>query len=531
MSNKLFALSLVSLCVLSSSSFSLISSSSKNIKRAKEERSFEGQVLNIYNSEDYICDTDGDVIGIIDGFEELTGATVNYYTFDTNETMYNQFILQKDAYDLMCTSEYVIQKLVKEDYIQPFNFDNIPSYRDYASPELRKRLSNMIVTTKDGTKKIDDYAVGYMWGTLGIIYDPEYISREDVKSWDVFWNKDYYKQIQVKNSMRDTYVIGIMHAYQEELCANREKYLNGEISVEQYNAEIQRIFDLHEKDDIEMVKNELMSLKENIYGFEVDSGKNDIITGKAKMSLQWSGDAVYSIDVALEQADKVLEYAIPEEGSNIWYDCWVMPKGANVELAEAFLDYISTPESAAKNMDYVGYTPFIGGEDIFELALDYYGCREFDEEVWNVVDDAVYKDGDFYYCIKDVDQEGIDVTNEEYFEKMDEKEYPEPFDVSYFFGDTLNYPAIIYPYPGCENQLECQYPSEEIISRCANMNDFGDANADVIIMWGEIKAYTNMTPYYVFLICFLSLVGGIALFFFIKDRTSLRYKRKKASRK
>ena len=249
------------------------------------------------------------------------------------------------------------------------------------------------------------------------------------------------------------------------------------------------------------------------------------------MSLQWSGDAVYSIDVALEQADKVLEYAIPEEGSNIWYDCWVMPKGANVELAEAFLDYISTPESAAKNMDYVGYTPFIGGEDIFDLALDYYGCREFDEEVWNVVDDAVYKDGDFYYCIKDVDQEGIDVTNEEYFEKMEEEEYPEPFDVSYFFGDTLNYPAIIYPYPGCENQLECQYPSEEIISRCANMNDFGDANADVIIMWGEIKAYTNMTPYYVFLICFVSLVGGIALFFFIKDRTSLRYKRKKASRK
>ena len=144
MSKKLFALSLVSLCVLSSSSFSLISSSSKNIKRAKEERSFEGQVLNIYNSEDYICDTDGDVIGIIDGFEELTGATVNYYTFDTNETMYNQFILQKDAYDLMCTSEYVIQKLVKEDYIQPFNFDNIPSYRDYASPELRKRLSRCI---------------------------------------------------------------------------------------------------------------------------------------------------------------------------------------------------------------------------------------------------------------------------------------------------------------------------------------------------------------------------------------------------
>ena len=90
MNNKIFALSLVSLCVLSSSSFLLSPSSSVKVKKANSERAFEGQVLNIYNSEDYICDTEGDVIGIIDGFEELTGATVNYYTFDTNETMYNQ---------------------------------------------------------------------------------------------------------------------------------------------------------------------------------------------------------------------------------------------------------------------------------------------------------------------------------------------------------------------------------------------------------------------------------------------------------
>ena len=556
------------------------------------QNNYKGKTLTIYNCEDYIAQGDEALIDVISEFEKKYQCKVNYYTYDTNETMYNQFSLQKEGtYDLICASEYMIQKMVKEGLVQKMHdySETIPNYEKYASKELRNKLKNMtVITDGDIEVNLDQYAVGYMWGTLGIIYDP-YCSdtiTEDVKSWDIFWDEDYNNLISIKNSMRDTYVVGLMHAYSqsEEFKQLKQNYLENptEENCKAYNDLIQNIFDFKldgseasENENyakIETVKDELISLKQNIFGFEVDSGKTDIVTGKIKMNLAWSGDAVYSISTAYEEAGKVLEYSVPEDGGNIWYDGWTIPYGADKELAYKFLDFISTPENAASNMDYIGYTPFIVGDQLFDMTTSWYGIssysstmtyeegqnciyegklyRALKESTGNLTTNSEYFEeakfnssntyyssnvveynNEWYYCLTE-NEDGVtnsSITDTEVWEKMDKEAY----DLSYLFEGTLEEgkDGIIYPYPGSFNQLQTQYPSKEITARCAIMNDFGKYNADVIIMWGQVKAYTDMTPVYVFLIVIVVIVISLFVIMFIRKRRSAHYRRILMSKK
>lgn len=544
---------------------------------------FDGQTLTIYNVEDYISNGEDEYVDIIADFEELYGVKVNYYTYDTNETMYNQFKLNNGLYDLICTSDYMIQKLVKEGLVEKMDdyAENIPNYERYASTALRQKLKDMVVTTNTNEEvSLDNYAVGYMWGTLGILYDPSYTDtfREDVKSWDVFWDPTYEDVISLKNSIRDAFVVGLMHSYSksDEFQALMEAYIENptEENKAAYNAIIQDIFDFkldgteesnqENKEKIARVKEELISMKDNIFGLEVDSGKNDMVTGRIKMNLAYSGDAVYSMSTALEDLGKTLEYYVPLDGSNIWYDAWTLPKGANKELAYKFLDYLSDPVNAANNMDYIGYTPYIVGNELFTLAGAWYGATDYavtseyleENEVLVIYEDALY------LCIKDkAADEEIYPTNEEYFVSCeydkdtiyvegdmvsyngkiynciseecinainDETCFEEvtPYDLSYLFEGSLSEGrrAIIYPYLGSENQLETQYPSEDIIARCAVMNDFGDYNDEVVIMWGQVKAYTDMTPFYVILICFVLGGTAITVIYVLKKKINDSYK-------
>ena len=225
------------------------------------------------------------------------------------------------------------------------------------------------------------------------------------------------------------------------------------------------------------------------------------------MNLAWSGDAVYSIDQALE-SDKVLEYYVPEDGSNVWYDAWSIPNKANKELACAFMEYLSTPNNAAANMDYIGYTSFIACDEVFDLITSWYGVSEYSDSTYyyqaneeEEIDASLVIYNDKYYsCIKDA--QGILPTNEEYFEEISFEDagiLEEPYDLSYFFkenGDS-NRNYIVYPYDGSLNQLQTQYPDVDTIARCAVMNEFADANDAVVVMWGQVKAYTQMLPYYI----------------------------------
>lgn len=564
--------------------FILLLSTSINLKADED---FSGRTLTIYNVEDYISNGEDGYVDIIADFEEKYNCKVNYYTYDTNETMYNQFNLQKEGtYDLVCSSEYMLQKMIKEELVVPFEnlAVNIPNYEKYASKTLRNKFKGMEVQYKGETVNLDQFVVGYMWGTVGIIYDP-YCSdtiQEDVKSWDVFWDPTYKDLISIKNSLRDAFIPGLFHYYSKE--DNFQNLMKAyqenptEENCKAYNALLQDIFDFkldgseasenENYEKIAHVKDELIDMKKNIFGFEVDSGKNDIITGKIKLNLAYSGDAVFSIDTARNEADKYLEFYIPEDGSNNWYDGWVIPKGAkNVDLAYRFLDYLSDPENAANNMDYIGYTPFIVGDALFTLTGKWYGACDYDVNAEYLVEDEAYViyEDELYAIIKDKpadlevyptnteyfesleydasstytsgdmvsfagkyynyinDEDGnADITNEDYFEEI------EGYDLSYLFEGSLSEGrrAIIYAYDGSQNELETQYPSQEILARCAIMNDFGVYNDQVVIMWSQVKAYTNMTPVYVFLSVVLVLSIGLVVFVVVRKKIINNYKKK-----
>lgn len=525
-----------------------IESKAKLTKKATNKNTNE---LVIYNCADYIDNE------LIKEFEKEYNCVVKYYEYDTNETMYNKLILQPEGtYDLICTSEYMLQKMVRAGLVEPLNVkEECPVYEQYASKEVSKKLATMSI---DDNSTLADYVAGYMWGTLGIIYDSEYgdTIKEDVKSWDIFWNSKYENVISIKNSMRDTFVVGLMHAYQN--IEKKENLTDDELEFvaavnrakESANNEqevIQNIFDMVINEEkynsiIEVVKEELISLKQNIFGFEVDSGKNDIITGKIKMNLAWSGDAVFSISTALDETDKVLEYYVPDDGSNVWYDGWCLPKGSNRDLATKFIDFLSIPENASRNMEYIGYTPFIACDEVFDYASRTYGLSEYnedttyygpyheEEEDYDVDGNYVVYNGKYYQAfVTDDEFSNILPTDTTHWVEVNAEDLSlsDPYDLNFFFkNDESTRDYVIYPFEEMRNSLETQYPSSEVLDRCAVMKDFEARNDDVIIMWGQLRAYTSMTVYYIILatVAFAAITFGVVTF--IQKRKSIRNRRK-----
>lgn len=525
-----------------------IESKAKLTKKATNKNTNE---LVIYNCADYIDNE------LIEEFEKEYNCVVKYYEYDTNETMYNKLILQPEGtYDLICTSEYMLQKMVRAGLVEPLNVkDECPVYAQYASKEVSKKLDTMSI---DDSSTLADYVAGYMWGTLGIIYDSEYgdTIKEDVKSWDIFWNSKYKNVISIKNSMRDTFVVGLMHAYQniekkENLTDDESEFVASvNRAKESANSEqevIQNIFDMVINEEkynsiVEVVKEELISLKQNIFGFEVDSGKNDIITGKIKMNLAWSGDAVFSISTALDETDKVLEYYVPDDGSNVWYDGWCLPNGSNRDLATKFIDFLSIPENASRNMEYIGYTPFIACDEVFDYASRTYGLSEYnedttyygpyheEEEDYDVDGNYVVYNGKYYQAfVTDDEFSNILPTDTAHWVEVNAEDLSlsDPYDLNFFFKkDESTRDYTIYPFEEMQNSLETQYPSSEVLDRCAVMKDFEARNDDVIIMWGQLRAYTSMTVYYIILatVAFAAITFGVVTF--IQKRKSIRNRRK-----
>ena len=175
----------------------------------------------------------------LSGFEQLMEkqgkkVRVIYDTFDTNETMLSSLKTGKTTYDLICPSDYTIQKMLSLDMLQKIDFDNVPNYVQYGSQYLRNMLQEIPAQLNGETQYVGDYAVGYMWGTLGILYNPEKIikgkegmTEEQVKvamdDWDSLWDQAFAGEMSVKDSMRDTYSVGIMHAFGDEIREELEK--------------------------------------------------------------------------------------------------------------------------------------------------------------------------------------------------------------------------------------------------------------------------------------------------------------------
>ena len=554
--------------------------------------------IRILNLEDYIYTNDPESgyeeDDLVDQFEEYANELfgyddvhVVYDTSDTNESEYNDLLTGRINYDLVCTSDYMLQKFVREDLVVPLDKDALENYNKYASKTIKQRLDEISIQKGDETVYLEDYAVGYMWGTLGLLINPEFNGLDfdttisDAQSWDILWNEDYKNTASIKNSMRDTYAVALMHGYNEELEALKLKYQEDE-DAEAYNAELSRIFNLTDEDTRKMVRGQLNELKDNIFGMEVDSGKQDIVTGKIGLNLAWSGDAVYSMDQA-EDPELVsdpfeLYYAVPENGSNIWFDGWAIPKNdkrseETFELAMAFLDYLSDPEIAAKNMDYTGYTSFIGGDSILELVREWYDVREYlvyvEEEDWASIyyidpetdeeveveysdchfeedNDPLYDDVELYYYIGEDQHDLKDEDGEQaYYNDWLLLDDYEEVDLTYFFNGTTEeyaeedmvfYSDCYLPFEnedGSQNisvgrQFFVQYPNEETILRCAVMADYGDENIKIVKLWEDFKS--NPLPVWavVVIIVEVALVAAAVTYYFLSKylKKQLRLRRK-----
>ncbi len=311
-------------------------------------------ILKVYNWADYI---DEDLIGEFEEwYEAETGESVKiiYQTFDINETMLSKIELGHEDYDVVCPSDYIIERMLKNDLLLPLerDFGSTPDYLDNVAPYFVQKLGEI-----DGQgKNANDYCVGYMWGTVGLIYNPKYIAPEETASWDVLKNPAYQGKILMKDAFRDVYT-SLLIALNEEALEAGEKDLAS------------LTFDVSDE-SIAMVEEYLDSFKEGVCGWEADFGKEQMTKELAWINLSWSGDAQWAIDEAAEIGME-LRYSIPSEGSSVWFDGWVIPKYArNVKAARYFINYMCKPENAIRNMDATGYVSAIGGREILEAIED-----------------------------------------------------------------------------------------------------------------------------------------------------------------
>lgn len=496
-----------------------------------EEKDVE--ILRVYNWEEYISESKEDEsIDIITQFEKYCKETLNrnvkveYSTFGTNENMYNELNLSKKktasgvnySYDLVCPSEYMLLKMMREGMLEKLDMAKVPNYAENASPyiqELFKTLKN-----EGSDESLYDYAACYMWGTMGYVYNPEIVSDEDASHWNLLWNDKYKGKGTIKDSVRDSYILAVGYCLEDELNGVLKDYEKDGDSA-QYNKRLTEIFNRTDDKTVDTVGKALTELKDKIYGYEVDSGKKEMAQGKIAINFAWSGDAVYTLDEA-ETPDAgdnalYLKYAVPKEGSNIFFDGWAMPKGANVELAQEFINFIESPDNAVLNMDYIGYTPSIGGETMFENAIDWYGATAYAPTTKVTKEDVENMDeeeAEYYY----VDESGNvyesvyvgDYVNGEtltfvstpkapLYELDDENgltEITDPVevatqDLTYFFksGEDDENTYVVYYYPEeADRQLMAQYPDEKTVLRCTVMKCFTDDETRTLNnMWETAK--------------------------------------------
>ncbi|WP_036728976.1 ABC transporter substrate-binding protein [Peptoniphilus mikwangii] len=279
--------------------------------------------INVYNAGEYMDPS------TIKEFEKETGIRVVYDTFASNEDMYIKATQSKDAYDILVPSDYMIERLIKEDIIQKLDFNNIPNYSGISSALKNKEFDPN-----------NEYSVPYFAGTVGIIYNTEMVS-EDINSWNALWDAKYKNQIIMYNSQRDSIAIAL----------KKLGYSMNSI----------------DKIQLEEAKEILIQQKPLVYAYLTDDGRDVLVQGDAAMGVMYSGDAALMME-----NNSSLKYVIPKEGSNIWIDSFVIPKNAkNKEAAEKFIDFMCRPDIAAKNAEYcVGYTsPVDAAKDLLPEKL------------------------------------------------------------------------------------------------------------------------------------------------------------------
>lgn len=284
------------------------------------QRQSEQKVI-VYNWGEYM---DPDVII---QFEEETGIDVVYEEFETNEIMYPKIQSGAIAYDVVCPSDYMIQKMQENDLLAEINFDNIPNIKYIGKTYLEK------------SREFDPenrYSVPYCWGTVGILYNKTMVD-EPIDSWSVLWDERYADSILMQDSVRDAFGVTL-------------KYLGYSLNST-------------DLDELTEAKDLLIRQKPLVQAYVIDQVRDKMIGNEAAIGVIYSGEAIYT-----QKENPDLEYVVPKEGSNIWIDSWVIPKNAeHKENAEKFINFLCRPEIALKNFDYITYsTPNTAARELVE---------------------------------------------------------------------------------------------------------------------------------------------------------------------
>ena len=367
--------------------------------------------LKIYNWADYIDES------VLDDFKvwykEQTGEEVEiiYQLFDINEIMLAKIEKGKEDFDVVCPSEYIIERMLRNDMLLPINkdFGSTPNYLNNISPYIIERFNKI-----DGSgKNANDYAVGYMWGTTGLLYNTKYVTEEEASTWATLHNEKFEKKIFIKDAFRDVYSTILIYLRNKELS-------EGKLKLEDlmYDSTDESIAD---------VEKFLKQAKRLVAGWEADFGKEMMTKEKAYINLSWSGDAVWAIEEAAEVGVS-LDYRVPDEGSNVWFDGWVIPKYAvNTKAASYFINFMCRSDIAIRNMDEIGYVSVVATPEVLESRID--------DELEGTVD------------------------------------------ASYFFGEGAESVKI--------NPV--QYPDKAVVERCAMMHDSGARTEKMLEMWARVK--------------------------------------------
>ena len=262
-------------------------------------------------------------------FEEETGIDVIYEEFETNEILYPKVSSGAIAYDVVCPSDYMIQRMIENGLLSEINFDNIPNIKNIGQQYM------------DQSRQFDPenkYSVPYCWGTVGILYNKTMVD-EPIDSWSVLWDPKYKDNILMQDSVRDAFGVAL-------------KYLGYSLNST-------------DLDELTEAKNLLIDQKPLVQAYVIDQVRDKMIGGEAAVGIIYSGEMLY---IQGEDGTDNLEYVIPEEGTDLFIDCWVIPKNAkNKENAEKWINFLCRPDIAKKNFEYITYsTPNKGAFELLD---------------------------------------------------------------------------------------------------------------------------------------------------------------------
>lgn len=414
-----------------------------------EDRS---NVLKVYNWSDYIAE------GVLDDFKswykEQTGENIDviYMTFDVNEAMLSKIEKGHEDYDVVCPSDYIIERMLDKGLLLPLDFKSLGSTPNYIEANRSPFIEQMFRSINPSIDA-NQYSVAYMWGTTGILYNPKFVTREEASTWDVIRNPKFAGKILIKDAPRDVYAPVLIYLKQNEL-------KSGKVTLQDLMRD-------SSDESLQMVQDYLMQCKPGVYGWEADLGKEQMTKNRAYVSLNWSGDAVWAIEEAAAVGVE-LDYVVPEEGSTVWFDGWVIPKYAkNIKAATYFINFMCRPDIAIRNMEETGYVASNGSREVLESQID---------------------------------------------------ESLEPIDLSYFFGPDASAVRV--------NPI--LYPDLSVIERCALEHDWGDDTEKLLKMWQNVKgSKANMFTYVIIAV----VIAAFAVYFVTSSNAKKRRRRNRRNAK